>query len=474
MPFARVAALSLALLVSFAFSVGHVAPQELPQNAVPTTDPPATGAWVRPLSDPETVKAWGPIFVGLAAILISSIFNFFQARQSRAQLGVEREKVAQTRETSAEQMQRERSKQELADIATKLNSFYGPFQQLREQSRQFYLYFARSEKEAAQKSGEDFRALVWLAEKKPLSDADRELLEAILKVSDSLLALIENQAGVVDKPALQDLLGRYAAHIRLLKLASAGKLPSLGSVLSEIAYPRAIDGAVESAVLRLQDRQRELTSMPSKPEPPKAAAPSSSVEYYNKNADAYTSTTALLDLRDLYKPFLEHLPAGARILDAGCGSGRDTRAFIELGYRVVSVDASIEMVRKCRDYPHAYCIQADLRELAFKEEFDRVWACAVLQHLSQDDARRAAHKLVTALKPGGYLFVSVKEGDGSITEPDGRFFQYYDEKGVRGLLAEDFRIEPKATIWSSPGVQGTPTEQIWINALFRRVPTSRV
>src|SRR5205807_7688771 len=140
------------------------------------------------------------------------------------------------------------------------------------------------------------------------------------------------------------------------------------------------DGALESATLRLQDRLNELSGVGT------AAGTvfpeiDPSVNYYDQNADAYAAQTRYVDMSDLYPPFRELVSQGGRILDAGCGVGRDTRYFIEHGYSVISFDASREMVKKCQEYPHAYCLHLSFEDLDFEEVFDGVWACASLLHL---------------------------------------------------------------------------------------------
>ena len=109
----------------------------------------------------------------------------------------------------------------------------------------------------------------------------------------------------------------------------------------------------------------------------------STICYYDANAETYANKTIFLDLTDIHAEFKGVVPSG-RILDAGCGAGRDTRFFIENGYVVIAFDTSIEMVQKCQEYPHAYCIQRSFLEITFKEEFDGVWACASLLHLTRD------------------------------------------------------------------------------------------
>jgi 2-polyprenyl-3-methyl-5-hydroxy-6-metoxy-1,4-benzoquinol methylase len=71
-------------------------------------------------------------------------------------------------------------------------------------------------------------------------------------------------------------------------------------------------------------------------------------DYYDDHADQFVRGTLAVDMAELYKPFLEHVPAGGRILDAGCGSGRDTRAFLAQGYEVVAMDARRRWSKRLR------------------------------------------------------------------------------------------------------------------------------
>ena len=68
-------------------------------------------------------------------------------------------------------------------------------------------------------------------------------------------------------------------------------------------------------------------------------------DYYDLNADQFFSDMVGVDMSSLYQRFITSVPAGSRILDAGCGSGRDAKAFAALGFEVVAFDASHELAR---------------------------------------------------------------------------------------------------------------------------------
>jgi SAM-dependent methyltransferase len=159
---------------------------------------------------------------------------------------------------------------------------------------------------------------------------------------------------------------------------------------------------------------------------------------------------------------------GGRILDAGCGVGRDTRYFIERGFMVVSFDASNGMVQKCNEYPHAFCQRLSFLEIDYKEEFDGVWACASLLHLNKAESKRAISKLTNALKPDGVMYISLKSGSGNERDKRGRFFEYYDEESVREVI----KSEPQLVIhemWPSRTAAMTEDDgATWLNLILRK------
>jgi len=73
------------------------------------------------------------------------------------------------------------------------------------------------------------------------------------------------------------------------------------------------------------------------------------IDYYNTHASQFAESTFNVDMEILYQPFLEHLPSTARILDLGCGSGRDSLAFKKKGYEVDACDYSEELVKKAHE-----------------------------------------------------------------------------------------------------------------------------
>lgn len=401
------------------------------------------------LGDYEFIKAWGPILIGLIGLF------WIQRRQNSIQ-NKNNERLSIIAIT----------KEQREEIISKLNQFYGPFKECRMQSSVLYSKFALKEKSEARTSGKEFRTLKHLLAQKHLSRWDQLLLNEILDLGNKQVALIEKYLGLVDKPELQELLGKLCAHEKMMQLSVRSPSNAALSNFDDITFPLEIDGAIESAILRLQDRLQELTelSMDSSKE---HYRPSKTVRYYDDNAIAYEASTRYFDLTSLYAPFRENLRYGARILDAGCGVGRDTRYFIQNGFRVVSIDASKAMVKKCQEYPHAYCLRLSFEEIEFKESFDGIWACASLLHLTPNKARDAICSLTTALKAGGVIFLSLRKLHAkSHGWENGRYYQYYDLDSVSDLIQSDKRLSD-IKIWETIS-HVTGDSGLWLNVLARK------
>ncbi len=161
----------------------------------------------------------------------------------------------------------------------------------------------------------------------------------------------------------------------------------------------------------------------------------SNIEYYNINADSFYENSVNADMSEWRNRFLKHIPDGGRILDVGCGSGRDSKAFIKDGFSVVAIDASREMCQKASELLGQEVWQIRFEEMSFEEEFDGVWACASLLHADEKELPEVMSKVYTALKINGIFYASFKYGDG-VTQRGERFFIDFTEKSIIPFLEE--------------------------------------
>ena len=119
--------------------------------------------------------------------------------------------------------------------------------------------------------------------------------------------------------------------------------------------------------------------------------------------------------------WLKSLPSDARLLDLGCGGGRDAGDLGQRGYRVVGVDrSSALLLAGRRRYQSLPLVRADLRYLPFQAmSFDGLWAAASLMHLPKPAARRILTDLYRLVRPGGLFAATVTYGVRSRLVTDG-------------------------------------------------------
>lgn len=191
----------------------------------------------------------------------------------------------------------------------------------------------------------------------------------------------------------------------------------------------------------------------------------STLNYYNQNASSFFSGTVNVDMSVLHNRFLSAVSAGGSILDAGCGSGRDTKAFLDRGYRVTAFDASIELANLAKVHTG---IEVKVRSFFEVEElacYDGIWACASLLHVPHEEIPKALTCLWNALRAGGTFYLSFKLGTGERVQ-DGRHFTDVSDEQLRAWLAALPEIQGIET-WISTDQRPGRTEQ-WLNALITR------
>lgn len=189
------------------------------------------------------------------------------------------------------------------------------------------------------------------------------------------------------------------------------------------------------------------------------------IEYYNRNARSFFEGTINADMSIWRNKFESFIPDEGRILDAGCGSGRDSKAFLLHGFSVVAFDASIEMCKAAKKLIGQEVLQMKFHEITFEEEFDGIWACASLLHVSYEKLPDVMKKLHGALKPEGIIYLSFKYGDCMMTKEE-RTFSNFTETAVVKLLNEaGFTV-------IEYGITGDVREdregEKWVNALAKK------
>ncbi len=191
------------------------------------------------------------------------------------------------------------------------------------------------------------------------------------------------------------------------------------------------------------------------------------LKYYNEKASAFVEGTRSVDFSALQNEFASYVKKGGRILDLGCGSGRDSKAFMEMGYAVVAVDGSEEICRFASEYIGQPVICSTFQDYAPEGMFDGIWACASLLHLSLDDVKAAMKKYASVLEQGGSFYVSFKYGAFS-GERNGRFFTDMNERSFADLLKEIPQLEIHKEYVTEDVRPGRETEK-WLNVFLKKL-----
>lgn len=169
------------------------------------------------------------------------------------------------------------------------------------------------------------------------------------------------------------------------------------------------------------------------------------IEYYDSDADGYYDSTVNLDMSAQYSMFEKRLYAGAHILDLGCGSGRDAKYFIDQGYEVTAIDGSEKLCKKASALTGIEVRNILFQDLDYIEEFDGVWACASLVHVSSEELPEILKKISASLKDDGILYASFKMGDFR-GEREGRYYTDLTEESITKIInmIPEFSIQESA------------------------------
>lgn len=186
--------------------------------------------------------------------------------------------------------------------------------------------------------------------------------------------------------------------------------------------------------------------------------------YYERCAEDYVAQTQAADMRALHEAFLARVAPGGRILDLGCGSGRDSKAFLARGYEVVAVDGAQALCARAAAYLGQEVVCARFEDYQPEGSFDGIWACASLLHLPAPEIARVLARLAPHLSRDGWLYASFRYGSAS-GERGGRYFTDLTEASLRALLVQ----VPELHLAATSLTQDTRhRSQPWLNAYLVR------
>ncbi len=189
------------------------------------------------------------------------------------------------------------------------------------------------------------------------------------------------------------------------------------------------------------------------------------IDYYNKNAREYINLTREVSSENRQQMLLKYLHPSAYILDLGCGSGKDSKSFIDKGYQVYSLDGSEQMAKLASDYIGKEVVCKKIEEINFQEEFDAIYASASLLHIPRKNQRKVFLKLVNALKKNGYLYVNYKYGEFEGIR-EGRYYTDYTFEAFKEFIKE---IEELKIVESEICMDELGRGNNWINIILKKM-----
>ena len=190
------------------------------------------------------------------------------------------------------------------------------------------------------------------------------------------------------------------------------------------------------------------------------------LSFYNTNTSSFVKSTQSVQMTEAWSRFTAKLPTSSFILDFGCGSGRDTKYFLEHGYQVEAIDGSEELCKVATAYTGITVKKQLITELSEVQKYEAVWACSSILHASSDELVIIIKKIWIALKNIGVFYTSFKYGTFE-GERNGRYFTDMTEESLSSLLTKvnGFNIEEQ---WITSDVRPGREEEKWLIVILRK------
>lgn len=197
------------------------------------------------------------------------------------------------------------------------------------------------------------------------------------------------------------------------------------------------------------------------------------IKTYNKIAKIYSKYTFHKISQYQLNKFISMLPKEAKVLDAGCGSGRDAQYFKDYKLDVIGIDAAEKMVEEAKKNVKGVKFKhMNMMDMNFKDKsFDGIWAAASLLNNERADLPKILGELKRVLKDEGSFYVSVKEGEGEEIVKDEKYNNeprpvvYYKQVEIE----EELKKAGFKVVYSS--ISESKDKTRWID-VFCKKPTS--
>lgn len=191
------------------------------------------------------------------------------------------------------------------------------------------------------------------------------------------------------------------------------------------------------------------------------------LSYYNTNTSSFIESTQSVQMTEAWNRFTSKLSPASRILDFGCGSGRDTKYFLEHGFKVDATDGSSELCAAASKFTGITVKQVLFQDWKSEPKYNGIWACSSILHLSKSELKQVIGNIKDALQPSGIFYTSFKYGNFE-GERNGRYFTDLTEASFAELIKEvtGFEIVEE---WITSDVRPGREEEKWLNVILRKI-----
>ncbi|GAB6143157.1 class I SAM-dependent methyltransferase [Desulfocicer niacini] len=193
------------------------------------------------------------------------------------------------------------------------------------------------------------------------------------------------------------------------------------------------------------------------------------MDYYHREYEAYFKATVHVDPSPFLGPVVEYLAPGAEVWDVGCGAGRDLLWLKQRGFNAVGLERSRGLVRMAGQHSGCRIIKGDFTTFDFSRvAVDGILLTGALVHVRREDLAPLLTHITAGVKPGGILFLSLKQGNGISEDTTGRSFYLWQEAELKYI----FHPMPFDIVHSFKNTSLLKTDECWLAYVLKKISGS--